>query len=221
MFFFVPLLEYKNLCTQEKCSEQLLQRGKCKWCLHKPSSEQGNGKLSLGAHRWVMSELQKPSGGWQQAVVTGNRQGSCPRNGVFLLTGATVASEENRKAPRSPWKPMTKEYMGANWLRHCSLVQRTCRLMVLHWFSRSLWVRHVLSHLISVCVYDSSLEFFPAQILVNANETASESKTIIKYPRNNWITFLWGDKSVLFHSWVCLLLAFFSNWWVGTIHFQC
>ncbi|XP_042663724.1 uncharacterized protein LOC122154871 isoform X2 [Tyto alba] len=47
--FYQPA-EYKNLCTQEKCSEQLLQRGKRKWCLHKPSSEQGNGKLSLGAH---------------------------------------------------------------------------------------------------------------------------------------------------------------------------
>lgn len=196
MFSLVPLLEYKNLCTQEKCSEHLLQRGKYKWCLHKPPSEQGNGKLSLGAHRWVMSELQKP-------------------------TGAAVASEGNREAPGFHWKPMTKEYVGTNWLQHCGLVRRTCRLIVLHWFSRSLWVRHVLSHLISACVYDSSLEFFPAQILVYANATASESQTIVKYPRSNWITFLWGDESVLFHSWVCLLLAFFSNWWVGTIHFQC
>ncbi|XP_053920931.1 storkhead-box protein 1-like [Cuculus canorus] len=58
--FQIKCLEYINLCTQEKCSEQLLQRGKCKWCLNKPSSEQGNGKLSLGAHS--TQELpQRPS----------------------------------------------------------------------------------------------------------------------------------------------------------------
>lgn len=168
-----------------------------------------------------MSELPKTSGGWQQAALTRRRQGSCSRSGgVFLLTGAAAASEESREAAGSHWKPMTKEHpLHGNrlTLRHCRLAQRTGTLMVLHWFSRSLSVRRV-SHLISVHVYDS---FFPAQILVYAKETASESETIIKYPRSYWITFLWGDELALFQSSVCLSLAFSSNLWVGTIHFQC
>lgn len=152
----VPLLAYKNLCTQDKCLEQLLWRGMCKWCQHKPSYGRRSGKLSLGAQEGNVSASKAK---WRGAASCGNQRqaGQLSQEQSLPCDGCWCSIRREWRCSSIPLKTSDGRVLPPWGHRDCTpLVWRTFRLIVLG----CLLVRHVLCHLISVCVYDSSLEVF-------------------------------------------------------------
>lgn len=168
----VPLLAYKNLCSQEKCLEQLSWRGTCKRCQHKPSSGQRNGKLGAQEGNAMLQKLSREG---QQAVAASARQGSSPRSRALPVTGADAASGENGDAPASCWNPATMQVGVENIQAECFVLPFGQARVESPNFCLCLWL---LSRGVFFC-------FSSAQRLVHANEAAFESKTVIKYPKSN------------------------------------